>query len=246
MIGAISGIGGGVIIKPMLDMIISGQSMASISMISSCGVLSMSLLSILRNARAGEKRQKLRPFAVPLAIGSACGGVAGKTLFNMLKAALHADAAVKTTQNLLLLAVMIAVFLLGLRKTETRETTPAALPTLLTGAALGVLAAFLGIGGGPLNMAVITLIFGLSFKEGALYSLFIIVFSQTAGILTSLLTPGYDFPSLLQILTACLAGIGGSMIGRTLAKKMSNGAVLILYRCALVYIMAICVINCLR
>ena len=246
MIGAISGIGGGVIIKPMLDMLIAGQSMAAISMISSCGVLSMSLLSVLRNARAGEKRQRLRAFALPLAAGSTCGGVAGKLLFNLLKAWVNADAAVKTTQNLCLLAVMIAVFLLGLRKTERRETTPGTVPSLLVGLALGLVAAFLGIGGGPLNMAVLTLLFGLSHKEGALYSLFIIVFSQTAGIVTSLLTPGYDIPALSLIVTACCAGIGGSLIGRTLVKRMSDRAVVILYRAALVYIMAICVVNCVR
>ena len=45
MIGAISGIGGGVIIKPMLDMTLP-LGMPTISLISSIAVLSMSLFSV--------------------------------------------------------------------------------------------------------------------------------------------------------------------------------------------------------
>ncbi len=45
MIGAISGIGGGVIIKPLLDMTLTGLGTQTISLLSAFAVLSMSLFS---------------------------------------------------------------------------------------------------------------------------------------------------------------------------------------------------------
>ncbi len=52
-IGGISGIGGGVIIKPVLDSF-SSMGVASISFLSGCTVLSMSVVSVLR-AQKGEE-----------------------------------------------------------------------------------------------------------------------------------------------------------------------------------------------
>ncbi|HQN63187.1 MAG TPA: sulfite exporter TauE/SafE family protein, partial [Flexilinea sp.] len=49
-IGAISGIGGGIIIKPVLDAT-HALSISTISFLSSCTVLSMSCVSILRNRK---------------------------------------------------------------------------------------------------------------------------------------------------------------------------------------------------
>ncbi len=46
-IGAISGLGGGTIIKPVLDAV-SGLTVANINFMSSCAVLSMTFLSIYR------------------------------------------------------------------------------------------------------------------------------------------------------------------------------------------------------
>ena len=116
---------------------------------------------------------------------------------------------------------------------------------LVAGLILGVLAAFLGIGGGPLNMLALTGFYGMLHKEGALYSLFIIIFSQTAGIVTALVTGSGTMPQLSMLVTACAAGILGGVIGRRFAARMSNTAVRRLYNAALVFILAICAVNIL-
>ena len=90
MIGAISGIGGGVIIKPMLDMTLP-LGMPTISLISSFAVLSMSLFSVGKNYLRKDRQVLSLRVAVPLAIGSTAGVVLGKSAFAAVTAMLAAD-----------------------------------------------------------------------------------------------------------------------------------------------------------
>ena len=70
--GAICGIGGGVIIKPSLDLF-HLDSVATISFLSGCTVLAMSCYSVTKSMRAGESKIDLK-IGTPLAIGAAIGG----------------------------------------------------------------------------------------------------------------------------------------------------------------------------
>ena len=72
-IGAISGIGGGVIIKPVLDAT-GTLSVSTISWLSGCTVLSMSAVSLLRGRKSGVSLEVRSSTA--LAIGAALGGIA--------------------------------------------------------------------------------------------------------------------------------------------------------------------------
>lgn len=243
MIGAISGIGGGVIIKPLLDMALP-LGMKVVSLLSSFAVLSMSLFSIGKNYLQKSHSQALNmQVAVPLSIGSTVGGVAGKLLFNALTVAVQADQLVKGVQNGVLFALMACVLVFSLRAKERAAVTRSPLSGVIAGLLLGLLAAFLGIGGGPLNMLVLTGFYCMTHKEAALYSLFIIVFSQTAGILTAVLTPGSALPEWPLLLTACAAGILGGVIGRRVAARVDNRFVRTLYNAAVVFILALCVGN---
>ena len=82
-IGGISGVGGGVIIKPVLDAT-SGMPVATVSFLSGCTVLAMTITSMLRS-RGGEVKVEPRRGTL-LAIGAAVGGVVGKELFELVRA----------------------------------------------------------------------------------------------------------------------------------------------------------------
>lgn len=83
IIGAICGIGGGVIIKPVLDA--SGALLpGTINFLSGCTVLAMTCYSVLRNCLSGATSIEGKT-AVPLAIGAAVGGLAGKQLFDIVE-----------------------------------------------------------------------------------------------------------------------------------------------------------------
>ena len=74
-IGAIVGAGGGVIIKPVLDMI-GMLPVSTVSFCSGCTVLGMSVSSLIRNRKDGVKLQLKTSTA--LAIGAVLGGLGGK------------------------------------------------------------------------------------------------------------------------------------------------------------------------
>ena len=74
-LGSISGIGGGVIIKPVMDAV-SGISVSSISFLSGCTVLAMSIVSVLK-IRDSDTKIESRQGTI-LAVGGAAGGVTGK------------------------------------------------------------------------------------------------------------------------------------------------------------------------
>ena len=83
VVGAICGIGGGVIIKPLLDAF-GIASVAEISFLSGCTVLSMSCYSVVKALSAKESLVKFET-GTPLAIGAAIGGILGKNLFSILR-----------------------------------------------------------------------------------------------------------------------------------------------------------------
>ena len=69
--GSICGIGGGVIIKPVLDAV-GVMSVSSISFLSGCTVLAMSVVSVYKNIRAKSAKLNVRT-ATGLAVGAAYG-----------------------------------------------------------------------------------------------------------------------------------------------------------------------------
>ena len=83
VVGAICGIGGGVIIKPALDAF-HIMDVSTISFLSGCTVLSMSTYSVIRSKRSGASHID-RHIGLPLALGAAAGGMVGKHLFQIVR-----------------------------------------------------------------------------------------------------------------------------------------------------------------
>lgn len=83
IVGAICGIGGGVIIKPVLDMF-GMETVTTISFLSGCTVLSMSMYSVGKSIPAKDSLVKINT-GTPLAIGATLDGVFGKQIFTVVK-----------------------------------------------------------------------------------------------------------------------------------------------------------------
>lgn len=82
MAGAICGIGGGVLIKPVLDAF-GVLDVATISFLSGCTVLAMSFYSIVKAKIGGHSLVNAKT-GTPLAVGAALGGLLGKELFQYI------------------------------------------------------------------------------------------------------------------------------------------------------------------
>ncbi len=222
--GSICGIGGGVIIKPVLDAFgIMGVS--SISFLSGCTVLAMTAVSVYRNIRAGTARMDMK-IATSLAVGAAVGGVAGKSAFHYLKQAVEDENLVGMTQALVLILITLGtlVYTIFKEKIQTRHCTQVWLCAVI-GFVLGIMSSFLGIGGGPINLVVLGYFFSMATKEAALSSLYIILFSQITSLAQTFVTgtvPDVDVVSLVFMIAG---GILGGTIGSKVNKKISDRGV---------------------
>ena len=111
------------------------------------------------------------------------------------------------------------------------------------GLVLGLLSAFLGIGGGPINLAVLYYFFSMDTKTAALNSLYVILFSQSASFISTVArgtVPEFEWPVLLVMV---VGGILGGNLGRSISKKLSNSDVDRLFFWLLIVITAISCYN---
>lgn len=241
-VGAVCGIGGGVIIKPVLDLL-RLESVSAISFLSGCTVLSMSCYSVGRNLISGESRVDFKT-GTPLAIGAAVGGVAGNQIFKLVRQAFENQNMVGSVQAVCLALITIATILYALftNKIHThRVTSPAA--CIVIGLALGIMSSFLGIGGGPINLMVLSFFFSMDTKTAAQNSLYIILFSQIASLLTTLITRSVPEFEVLALILMVVGGIAGGAVGRIFYRRMNNKAVDKLYLILMAIIVCISIYN---
>lgn len=223
IVGSICGIGGGVIIKPVLDAL-NIMSVSCISFLSGCTVLTMSVVSVYKNMRAGKKMD-LR-IATLLAIGAAVGGITGKMMFQSLKAAVGNENFVGMVQAIVLIGVTGITFVYTIFKKKIKNCHfQNALLCLVVGLLLGIMSSFLGIGGGPINLMVLGFFFGMSTKEAALASLYIIMFSQITSLGQTVLTGTIPDVQLVYLVVMVIGGILGGNIGSRINKKIDEDKV---------------------
>ena len=255
-IGAISGIGGGVIIKPVMDSL-GTLDVPTVSFLSGCTVLAMSTVSLARNlrdTRSGANKGDRRNGAavdtgasIPLALGAVLGGIAGKELFQQARAFLGRDNLVGMTQAAVLLAINVGVLLYMLNKSRiTTRRIGAKVAGAAIGFALGLMSSFLGIGGGPVNIAVLHYFYSMRPKETTINSLFIIFCSQMATLATGLTTGTIpDFPPAALVLMA-IGAVSGSLAGNRFLARMRDRAVETLFIGVLVLLMGLNIWNIVR
>ena len=244
IVGAICGIGGGVVIKPVLDMFRMGEP-ATINFLSGCTVLSMSLYSVSKALRAGDSKVEIST-GTPLALGAAVGGIIGKEMFSAVKAFFGGSPMVGGVQATALGIITLGTLLYTVNKSRIRtHSTSNKLVCVVIGLLLGVMSSFLGIGGGPINLVVLGYFFGMDTKTAAANSIYIILFSQAASFVSTLITGLPEFRILALILMVA-GGIGGGIVGRKLNKKMDNKAVDKLFIGLMVLIVGICIYNAVR
>lgn len=218
--GALCGIGGGVITKPVLDAF-GLLSVSSISFLSGCTVLAMSVVSVMRYWKNGEKSIEVQT-GTPLAIGASIGGIFGKVIFQSLCMYFVNENAVGAVQAILMIIItVVTLFFFGKERQFRAWRVDNTAGCLGIGLLLGLISSFLGIGGGPLNLLVLQLFFSMDRKQSAANSLYIILFSQLASLLSALV--GGDVPEVpMEVLMVMVTGgLMGGYIGSLMKKRMA-------------------------
>lgn len=242
VVGAICGIGGGVLIKPILDTF-GVLSVASISFLSGCTVLSMSCYSVLKARLSKESLVDLKT-GTPLAIGAAIGGVTGKMMFQYLSDMFTNKDQVGAIQAVCLLIITLGTMIYTLKKDQIKTLhVQNPLVCIAIGLVLGICSSFLGIGGGPINLVVLFYFFSMDTKTAAQNSLYIILFSQITSLVNTLIThtvPEFEVELLILMVGG---GILGGAAGRIVNKRMDVNMVNKLFIGLMAVIMLICAYN---
>lgn len=236
-IGAISGMGGGVIIKPVFDAI-GADSVPAITFYSTVAVFTMSIVSTLRqrkNMTIDYKKAGL------ISIGAVSGGILGNLAFEGLLKLVAAEETVQLTQIVItVLTIAFAWLVSDGRRNLNLKKTPW---YILAGGILGFLASFLGIGGGPINVALLMLCFGMEIKAATVYSIITIFCSQLAKIVTIAATLGFERYDLTMLFYIIPAAIVGGFMGATFSGILSAKKVRIIYQVVLIFVLAINIFN---
>ena len=113
----------------------------------------------------------------------------------------------------------------------------------LIGFVLGALGAFLGIGGGPFNMAALYLFFSMPTKQAAENSLYVILISQIAGLVKTVLSASVPHFAPMLLLGMVFCGILGSELGGCLNSILNEKTATRAFRIALLLVMGISMYN---
>lgn len=238
-LGGECGIGGGVIVKPLLDAM-NIMPVNAVSFLSGLTVLSMAAVSVAKSSRQKE----LAPDSVPLGLGAAAGGVLGKQIFEEMMRSVTDTVLVGKTQSLVLGLMMIGTLLYVHNRGRIRDRqVKSPVAGALIGLALGIVSSFLGIGSGPMNMAVLYYFFSMDTKRAAVNSILVIFLSQVASLAATLITgrvPPFE-PAMLAAML--LSGVLGGYLATRLYRRMSEKQTGALFTALLCFILALCVYN---
>ncbi len=232
------------IIKPVLDAL-GILPVSTISFLSGCTVLAMALSS-LRSGGKNEPRADLRQTA-PLAVGAALGGLLGKWLFEAVRNGFPDENVLGAFQSVCLTLMTLLIFVYVLCRSGLRSfhvTSPAL--SVAVGLALGLVSSFLGIGGGPLNVAILFLLYSMDAKTAARNSLIIIVFSQTVSLLASAATGTVPAFSPLSLLLMAAGGVTGGLLGAAVSRRLTSAHVELLLKVLLIAVICIGIGNILK
>ncbi|MCR6514371.1 sulfite exporter TauE/SafE family protein [Clostridium sp. LY3-2] len=239
--GSLAGLGGGVIIKPVLD-ILGNYSVQTISVLSSFTVFVMAVVSIIKQTKYGVKFETSK--TIYIGFGSILGGVLGEWVLGLSLSIVNNESVISIIQNMVL-AVLLTIIIIYMNNKSRfkRYKVENKIVCIIVGLSLGLLSAFLGIGGGPINVCVLSLIFSLDTKEAAINSIIIILFSQSSKLFTVLINDGFNGMDLSMLPFMIIGAILGGTLGSSLNRVLNNKTILTVFNVVIITLIGVNVYN---
>ena len=242
LIGSICGIGGGIIIKPALDAL-GLYSVNIVSFLSACTVLAMTAYSVISLKISGERSIDNKR-TLPLALGAAFGGILGKWGFVFISSFTLNKGRVGAIQAffLFLMTLLPLLYVIYKEKIKTKNIN-SSLACALVGFLLGLVSAFLGIGGGATYLVLLIYLFSMSTKVAVENSLYVIFVSQVFSILYAYISGSIPKFEIFILLFMIFGGISGGIVGRILKKKLTDKMVEKLFIIFMIIMLVINIFN---
>ena len=224
ILGSSAGLGGGIIIKPVLDSL-GDYALPTINLLSSSTIFIMSIVTVFYQLK---KKDKINPKnTIVVATGSVVGGIIGQKLMSfILSKDINIDL-INNIQSIIIIILLISVFLYMRNKDNIKSYKINNILAIgLLGLFLGAISAFLGIGGGPINVAAFTILFSMTANESARNSILVIFFSQGFKIISIAVTTGFSSYNLDMLPYMLVGGVLGGIIGYKINKAVSEKSII--------------------
>ncbi|WP_270658790.1 sulfite exporter TauE/SafE family protein [Paraclostridium bifermentans] len=224
ILGSSAGLGGGIIIKPVLDSL-GDYALPTINLLSSSTIFIMSIVTVFYQLK---KKDKINPKnTIVVATGSVVGGIIGQKLMSfILSKDINIDL-INNIQSIIIIILLISVFLYMRNKGNIKSYKINNILAIgLLGLFLGAISAFLGIGGGPINVAAFTILFSMTANEAARNSILVIFFSQGSKIISIAVTTGFSSYNLDMLPYMLVGGVLGGIIGYKINKAVSEKSII--------------------
>lgn len=238
-IGAVSGMGGGVIIKPIFDFI-GADNVVTISFYSTMAVFTMSVVSTGRQIKNGVEINWKEVGLI--SFGSVIGGITGNIFFEEFLKVLPKEENVTMIQIIITVVTLIFAFVYTRFELNSFNLSEKVWG-ILCGFILGFLASFLGIGGGPINVALLMWMFAMPIKKATVYSICIILFSQLAKIITIAIVSGFARYDLMMLWYIIPAAIIGGLVGAQASRLLSPKRVTSIFQLTIIGVLIINLYN---
>jgi len=221
ILGAVVGLGGGVIIRPILDAI-GYHNVLNIAFLSSTAVLVMAVVSTVKKVQDGTSLN-IRVAAL-LSVGAIVGGALGNLLLEHLVYIFYAEESVQLIQTVATIAVLfLSIYFTASDRFRYKIDSTGFYPVI--GVLLGASAIFLGIAGGPINVPVFMVLFSMASKDAAAYSIVVIFFAHFIRIVTMGFTTGFGIFDLNVLFFTLPAAVVGGAVGAIISRKLTDDAV---------------------
>lgn len=238
-IGSLVGLGGGVIMKPLLQAL-SPLDALSINVLSSITVFFMAMSTLYKRTKADNTLYKAQ--YVYLIIGSVIGGVIGNSIFNGFLAMFNNEDVVSFVQTLILIVLLVLVVFKKFY-IEKFPVFKSKLAMILIGVFLSIISTFLGIGGGPINVPVFIGLLGVPILEATYLSILVIFFSQLSNILVYITDGTFLIVEIIPLLVMIPAAIIGGTFGGKLSQTLTNERVDFLFNVTIISLIALNIYN---
>lgn len=226
IIGSLTGIGGGIVLKTLVD-IFSDDPIVVVNFYITIIVFTMCIVSMYKQLRKGFSFDT--NVLIGISLGSLLGGYLGEYVLNLVIQEYESRQIQLVQSIILFLTLLFLVVYTRLGPQRKKIEKPKLYLTFVLGLFLGSISIFLGIGGGPLNVSLLVILFGYGMKDAAVYSLATVFFSQIAKIVTILYGGNLGQFDLSLIPFLIIIAIAGGYLGTALNQKLNSKKIELVY-----------------
>ncbi|MFV0499370.1 MAG: sulfite exporter TauE/SafE family protein [Bacilli bacterium] len=217
VIAAITGIGGGIIIRPILSL--TAMNAGIVNFYACTAIIFSTIYSMIK---AYQSKKKI-DFGVILflSLGSFLGGFIGNVITQKIMLLLN-DSVFVIIQSVLLNVTLSFVIYMSVKHIEFESKITSKSLTVTIGLLVGILSVFVGIGGGVLNVIILGACFKMSRKSAIITSLIMVFISQTTNMLLLLTSNIINHINIGELAIIIVCSLLGGIIGKEICNKISS------------------------